>query len=86
MTPKITRPYVTNLRVALTPPPLSLSHSLSIPDSDSVFVHIIKSEQHAAMQHELGVRLELPNLLLLLLLGLLWVNPMPRPLPLLPAA
>lgn len=63
---------------------LTLSHS--IPDSDSVFVHIIKSEQHAAMQHELGVRMELPNLLLLLLLGLLWVNPMPRPLPLLPAA
>lgn len=82
LTPQITRPYVTNLRVVLTPPSLSLS----IPDSDSVFVHIIKSEQHAAMQHELGVRMELPNLLLLLLLGLLWVNPMPRPLPLLPAA
>lgn len=84
LTPQITRPYVTNLHVVLTPPPLSFS--LSIPDSDSVFVHIIKSEQHAAMQHELGVRMELPNLLLLLLLGLLWVNPMPRPLPLLPAA
>lgn len=84
LTPQITRPYVTNLRVAFTPRPLSFS--LSIPDSDSVFVHIIKSEQHAAMQHELGVRLELPNLLLLLLLGLLWVNPMPRPFPLLPAA
>ncbi|KAH8311339.1 hypothetical protein KR044_005725, partial [Drosophila immigrans] len=37
-------------------------------NSDSVFVHIIKSEQHAAMQHELGVRLELPSLWLLLLL------------------
>lgn len=37
-------------------------------NSDSVFVHIIKSEQHAAMQHELGVRLELPRLWLLLLL------------------
>nr|XP_043067879.1 V-set and immunoglobulin domain-containing protein 10 [Drosophila bipectinata] len=40
-------------------------------NSDSVFVHIIKSEQHAAMQHELGARLELPPLALLLLAALL---------------
>ncbi|KAH8375905.1 hypothetical protein KR200_006838 [Drosophila serrata] len=40
-------------------------------NSDSVFVHIIKSEQHAAMQHELGARLELPPLSLLLLAALL---------------
>ncbi|KAH8419150.1 hypothetical protein KR222_006804, partial [Zaprionus bogoriensis] len=46
-------------------------------NSDSVFVHIIKSEQHAAMQHELGVRLELPNLWLLL--GLLTVIHLTRP-------
>lgn len=57
----------------------------SFPDSDSVFVHIIKSEQHAAMQHELGVRLELPNLWLLLLL--LWaIHSLPRPHPLLAVA
>ncbi|XP_030374615.1 basement membrane-specific heparan sulfate proteoglycan core protein [Scaptodrosophila lebanonensis] len=36
-------------------------------NSDSVFVHIIKSEQHAAMQHELAVRMQLPKLLLVLL-------------------
>ncbi|EDW80929.2 uncharacterized protein Dwil_GK11299 [Drosophila willistoni] len=36
-------------------------------NSDSVFVHIIKSEQHAAMQHEMGVRLEVPGLWPLLL-------------------
>ncbi|XP_064556547.1 hemicentin-2 isoform X1 [Drosophila montana] len=40
-------------------------------NSDSVFVHIIKSEQHAAMQHELGIRLEAGGPSLWLLLGLL---------------
>ncbi|XP_017478976.1 PREDICTED: protein sidekick-2-like, partial [Rhagoletis zephyria] len=32
-------------------------------NSDSVFVHIIKSEQHAAMQHELATRMQTPRLL-----------------------
>ncbi|XP_067619885.1 lachesin isoform X2 [Eurosta solidaginis] len=36
-------------------------------NSDSVFVHIIKSEQHAAMQHELATRMQTPRLLLVLL-------------------
>ncbi|KAI8046516.1 V-set and immunoglobulin domain-containing protein 10 [Drosophila gunungcola] len=48
-------------------------------NSDSVFVHIIKSEQHAAMQHELGSRLDLPPLPLLLLAVLLVVLLAPTP-------
>ncbi|XP_023159199.1 hemicentin-2 [Ceratitis capitata] len=36
-------------------------------NSDSVFVHIIKSEQHAAMQHELATQMQTPRLLLVLL-------------------
>ncbi|XP_037942845.1 hemolin [Teleopsis dalmanni] len=36
-------------------------------NSDSVFVHIIKSEQHAAMQHELATRMQIPKMLLVLL-------------------
>ncbi|XP_023178442.2 hemicentin-2 [Drosophila hydei] len=49
-------------------------------NSDSVFVHIIKSEQHAAMQHELGVRLEAGQSLWLLLGMLLLLQHMSRPL------
>ncbi|EDW38015.1 GL12378 [Drosophila persimilis] len=45
-------------------------------NSDSVFVHIIKSEQHAAMQHEVGARLELPHLCLLLLLLVAALRPL----------
>ncbi|XP_011211388.2 V-set and immunoglobulin domain-containing protein 10 isoform X1 [Bactrocera dorsalis] len=36
-------------------------------NSDSVLVHIIKSEQHAAMQHELATRMQTPRLMLVLL-------------------
>lgn len=36
-------------------------------DSDSVFVHIINSEKHAAMQHELASRLHIPRSLLVIL-------------------
>ncbi|XP_054092128.1 protein sidekick-2 [Zeugodacus cucurbitae] len=36
-------------------------------NSDSVFVHIIKSEQHAAMQHELATRMQTPRMMLVLL-------------------
>uniref|UniRef100_A0A1I8NCT4 Ig-like domain-containing protein n=1 Tax=Musca domestica TaxID=7370 RepID=A0A1I8NCT4_MUSDO len=36
-------------------------------NSDSVFVHIINSEKHAAMQHELATRLHVPHSLLLIL-------------------
>lgn len=60
-----------------TTPPFSFA------DSDSVFVHIIKSEQHAAMQHELGVRLVAGQslwLLLGMLLLLLLQQHVPRPI------
>ncbi|KNC23747.1 hypothetical protein FF38_01229 [Lucilia cuprina] len=36
-------------------------------NSDSVFVHIINSEKHAAMQHELASRLHIPRSLLVIL-------------------
>ncbi|XP_017856450.1 PREDICTED: hemicentin-2 [Drosophila arizonae] len=49
-------------------------------NSDSVFVHIIKSEQHAAMQHELGVRLVAGQSLWLLLGMVLLLQHMPRPI------
>lgn len=40
---------------------------LPLADSDSVLVHIIKSEQHAAMQHELATRMQTPRLMLVLM-------------------
>ncbi|TDG43537.1 hypothetical protein AWZ03_010043 [Drosophila navojoa] len=52
-------------------------------NSDSVFVHIIKSEQHAAMQHELGVRLVAGQSLWLrlgMVVLLLLQQHMPRPI------